>query len=75
MSLSPRPEIFTTTISDFFIFGARLITSATACADSSAGIIPSVRASVVQAARAPASDAGTYSARPESLHSSVFRPN
>ena len=36
MSLSPRPEMFTITTSDFFIFGARLITSATAWADSSA---------------------------------------
>ena len=25
MSLSPRPEMFTITISDFFIFGARLM--------------------------------------------------
>ena len=30
MSLSPRPEMFTITTSDFFILGARLITSATA---------------------------------------------
>ena len=44
ISLSPRPDTFTITTSDFFIFGARFITSATACADSSAGMIPSVRA-------------------------------
>ena len=45
ISLSPRPEMFAITISDFFILGARLTSSATACADSSAGIIHSVRAS------------------------------
>ena len=41
MSLSPRPEMFTITTSDLLIFGARLMHSATACADSSAGMIPS----------------------------------
>ena len=30
ISLSPRPEMFTITTSDFFILGARLIASATA---------------------------------------------
>src|SRR6266478_3456454 len=66
-SLSPRPETFTIRISDFFIFGARLIASATACADSSAGIMPSVRASTVVAFNASTSDAGIYWTRPESL--------
>src|SRR5438093_13713683 len=61
MSLSPRPETFTTTISDSLIFGARLMSSAMACADSSAGIMPSVRASSVVASKASASEAGTYS--------------
>src|SRR3982074_3733741 len=74
MSLSPRPEMLTITISDFFIFGARLMTSATACADSSAGIIPSVRASSVVASSASASDAGTYSARPASLNAACSGP-
>ena len=74
MSLSPRPETFTITTSDFFIFGARFTTSATACADSSAGIIPSVRANKVVASRASASDAGTYSARPESRYAACSGP-
>ena len=69
MSLSPRPEMFTIIISDFFILGARLMASATACADSSAGIIPSVRASTVVASSASASEAETYSARPD-----IFQP-
>src|SRR5262245_23356497 len=43
ISLSPRPEILTTTTSDRFILGARLMHSATAWADSSAGMIPSIR--------------------------------
>src|SRR5580700_3526774 len=73
-SLSPRPEIFTMTISDFFIRGARFTTSATACADSSAGIMPSVRASNVQAARVSESEAATYSARPESFSSACSGP-
>src|SRR5260370_8564401 len=58
MSLSPRPETFTINRSDFFIFGARLMHSAPACADSSAGMIPSVRdrrlnASTVSSSQAP----------------------
>src|SRR5262245_28256836 len=73
-SLSPRPETFTITTSDFFIFGARLITSATACDDSSAGIIPSVRANSVQASSASASEAETYSARPESFSHACSGP-
>src|ERR1700677_4119701 len=73
-SLSPRPEILTITISDFFIFGARLITSATACADSSAGMMPSVRASTTVASSASASEAETYSARPESFSMACSGP-
>ena len=42
MSLSPLPESVTTMDSDFGLFFASLITSAIACADSKAGIIPSV---------------------------------
>src|SRR5882724_2694104 len=74
ISLSPRPEIFTMTISDFFIFGARLMHSATACADSSAGMIPSVRASRVHASSASASEAATYSARFESASAACSGP-
>src|SRR6266853_3224068 len=74
MSLSPRPETLTITTSDFFILGARLIHSATACADSSAGIMPSVRASITVASSASASDAGTYSARPVSLSMACSGP-
>src|SRR5947207_7464300 len=73
-SLSPRPETFTITISDFFIFGARLATSAMACADSSAGMMPSVRASRMQPSSASSSDAGTYSARPPSLSQACSGP-
>src|ERR1035437_6787959 len=42
-SLSPRPLMLTMTMSLLRIFFAFFITSATACADSSAGMIPSVR--------------------------------
>ena len=54
--------------------GARFITSATACADSSAGIIPSVRASKVVASSASASDTGTYSALPASRKAACSGP-
>ena len=70
MSLSPRPETFTTTISDSLIFGARLMSSAMACADSSAGIMPSVRASraeYVPASDAEALEATTLLARTEGI--------
>ena len=50
MSLSPRPERFRITIASRGIFGARAINSASACADSSAGMMPSMRASVRAAA-------------------------
>ena len=66
--------MFTITTSDFFILGARLITSATAWADSSAGMMPSVRASTVQAASASLSDAETYSARPVSFSQACSGP-
>ena len=41
MSLSPRPDNVTTIESDFDLVLAILIACETACADSSAGIIPS----------------------------------
>src|SRR6266404_6474655 len=75
MSLSPRPETFTITTSDFFILGARLIHSATACADSSAGITPSVRESVVKASNASWSDTAVYSARLESKSAACSGPS
>src|SRR5579864_1177718 len=74
MSLSPRPEMLTTTTSFFFIRGARLMHSATACADSSAGMIPSIRASKLQASRASSSVADTYSARPVSRSQACSGP-
>src|SRR4051812_9409910 len=74
ISLSPRPDTFTMTMSDFLIFGARLIASTTACADSSAGMMPSVRASRVQAASASSSEAETYSARPKSFNHACSGP-
>src|SRR5579884_3579438 len=74
MSLSPRPEMLTTTTSFFFIRGARLMHSATACADSSAGMIPSMRASKRQASSASSSDADTYSARPVSRSQACSGP-
>src|ERR1022692_4639811 len=52
ISLSPRPDTFTITMSDLSIFGARLMHSAIACADSSAGMMPSIRASFRHASSA-----------------------
>ena len=45
MSLSPRPDRFTNNTSSLAICGASFIAYATACDDSRAGIIPSVRVS------------------------------
>jgi hypothetical protein len=64
ISLSPRPERFTTSMSCAAIVGASFRASATACALSSAGRIPSVRASLTTASSAAASSCETYSARP-----------
>ena len=55
MSLSPRPERLTMRILSRPILGARLMASAMACADSSAGMMPSVRASSLAASSASAS--------------------
>jgi len=63
MSLSPLPDRFKITIASRDIFGARAINSASACADSRAGIMPSMRASVRAAATAASSVAAVYSAR------------
>src|SRR5436190_18323624 len=51
-SLSPRPERFTMTSFSLPSFGASWITSAMACADSRAGMIPSSRASFMNASSA-----------------------
>src|SRR5207344_2162379 len=63
MSLSPRPERLTSRMASFGIFGAIFIACATACADSSAGMMPSLRHSSWNAARASSSVTATYSAR------------
>src|SRR5262249_18675700 len=63
MSLSPRPERLTSRIESFGIDGAIFIACATACADSSAGMMPSLRHSSWKAARASSSVTATYSAR------------
>src|SRR5688572_5467973 len=60
MSLSPRPERLTNTIASFAIAGAIFIACATACADSSAGMIPSVRHSSWNALSASVSSTATY---------------
>src|SRR5438309_4882338 len=57
MSLSPRPERLTKRMSDLDILGAILMASATAWADSSAGMMPSVRLRTRTASRASASEA------------------
>src|SRR5215472_14962140 len=74
ISLSPRPETLTTIICDFFIRGAALIDSASACADSRAGMIPSVSASRRHALSASVSEADTYSARPVSFNQACSGP-
>src|SRR4029079_12872248 len=67
MSLSPRPERLTSRMALLGIVGAIFIACATACADSSAGMMPSVRHSVWKAASASSSVTDTYCARPLSL--------
>lgn len=42
-SLSPRPEILITMVWSFRMVGASFIACATACADSIAGMMPSIR--------------------------------
>src|SRR4029079_8306453 len=54
-SLSPRPDSPTTTASVFFILAAARTAWATACAASSAGVLPSSRVSVWKASSASAS--------------------
>ena len=61
-SLSPRPDRFTSNTADAPSSGASFCAYATACADSSAGRIPSSRASVWNASSASASVTCAYSA-------------
>ncbi len=56
-SLSPRPERFTTIILSFGYSGARFTVSARACADSSAGMMPSFSLRRVKAPSASVSGA------------------
>src|SRR6202008_2787944 len=74
MSLSPRPERLTRRIASFFIAGAIFIACATACADSSAGMMPSVRHSSWKALSACSSSIATYSARLLSLSQACSGP-
>src|SRR5580700_548842 len=62
-SLSPRPERFTMMSESLLILGARTMHSATACALSSAGMMPSSRASFINASSALSSVAYVYSTR------------
>src|SRR5207237_6320659 len=73
-SLSPRPERLTSRIASFFIFGAIFIACATACADSSAGMMPSRRHSSWKALSASSSLTATYSARLLSLSQACSGP-
>src|SRR5665213_4573815 len=63
MSLSPRPDKLITSRLSAGSLGARFIASATACADSSAGMMPSRRVSNWKATSASLSVIGTYSTR------------
>lgn len=65
-SLSPLPDMVMTTILSLSICGAILRAWATACADSMAGMMPSVLARYSNAQTASSSVTGTYSARPMS---------
>src|SRR5260221_7320787 len=74
MSLSPRPERLTSRIASCGRRGAIFIACATACADSSAGIMPSVRHNSWNAASASVSVTATYSARPLSFSQACSGP-
>src|SRR4030095_13918689 len=63
-SLSPRPDRLMRITASRPSSRARRVACATACADSSAGRMPSRRASVANAANASSSVAYTYSVRP-----------
>src|SRR5438045_9134792 len=63
-SLSPRPEQFITMILSADILGATFAMCATACAVSSAGMMPSVSDNNLKPASASSSVAKLYSTRP-----------
>src|SRR5438093_1618103 len=74
MSLSSRPERLTRRIASCFIDGAIFIVCAIVCADSSAGMMPSLRQSSWNAASASSSVTATYSARLLSLSQTCSEP-
>src|SRR5690606_21363277 len=74
MSLSPRPDRFTSRIWSLRIVGASLMAWATAWLDSSAGMMPSVRHRRWKAASASSSVMPTYSARPMSFRCACSGP-
>jgi len=74
MSLSPRPDYVTTIESDFDLVLAILIACETACADSSAGIIPSVFVSVKKALMTSRSVALLYFTLPASFKNACSGP-
>ena len=61
ISLSPLPESVTTIDSVLFIFFEIFIACAIACADSNAGIIPSVRVKIKNASITSSSVTALYS--------------
>jgi len=74
MSLSPRPDNVTTIESDFDLVLAILIACETACADSSAGIIPSVFVSVKNALITSRSVALLFYSLPASIKNACSGP-
>src|SRR5437762_3407504 len=74
MSLSPRPERLTSRIASLDSAGASFAAWASACADSSAGMMPSQRHKSWNAATASPSSMVTYSARPVSLSQACSGP-
>ena len=72
--MSPRPDTLTIITLSLSSFGARLITSASACELSIAGIIPSVLVNRSKASTASSSVALTYSARFASFRNECSGP-
>src|SRR6266545_7931443 len=74
MSLSPRPHMFITIRWSFGFFGASSATLASACAGSSAGMIPSSRESSWNASTASLSVADRKVTRPTSCSQACSGP-
>src|SRR6185312_2779645 len=74
ISLSPRPERLTRRMRSGGSVGASFVAYASACADSSAGMMPSMRQHAWNAASASSSVIDTYSARPVSLSHACSGP-